>query len=108
MSLTTLLRGFKTPLPLLDRYLEKHHIIPTFSHAPLYNTPPAPGESLPRVDPASAFLRTRLGPSGADTLIFIPRREGVGKATHAYVAWEYVMVSGQRAVRVERDLGGVS
>ncbi|KAK3896431.1 hypothetical protein C8A05DRAFT_20592 [Staphylotrichum tortipilum] len=104
MGLTTLLRGFKIPVAFLDRYLENNHITPTFGHSPIYNPPLWPGESTPRIDGASAFLRTRLGPGGADTLVFVPQRQGVGKATHAYVAFTYVMVYGQRRLKVPGDL----
>ncbi|KAK3899407.1 hypothetical protein C8A05DRAFT_46517 [Staphylotrichum tortipilum] len=104
MGLTTLLRGFKIPVALLDRYLENNHVLPTFDHSPIYNPALWPGESTPRIDPGSAFLRSRLGPSGADTLIFIPQREGAGMTLHAYVAFAYIMVFGQRRLQLPGDL----
>ncbi|KAK4243303.1 hypothetical protein C7999DRAFT_36376 [Corynascus novoguineensis] len=105
MGLTTILRGFKIPVVLLDRHLENNRIKPTFGHAPIYDAPAWPGEATtPRIDEGSAYLRTRLGPDGADRRIFLPQRQGAGKSSHAYVAFAYIMVFGQRRLRLPGDL----
>ena len=80
---------------------------PPSATRPIYDAPAWPGEATPRIDEGSAFLRTRLGPDGADTRIFLPQRQGTGKSSHAYVAFTYIMVFGQRRLRMPGDLPDV-
>lgn len=106
MGLTTILRGFKIPVVVLDRFLEANGIRPTFGYSPIYNFPTIPGIDCPPVDPQSEFLRSRVGGSDADnqTRIFVPNRQGANKSTHAYVAYAYVMVYSQRKIKLAADL----
>ncbi|KAH6847631.1 hypothetical protein B0I37DRAFT_354352 [Chaetomium sp. MPI-CAGE-AT-0009] len=107
MGLTTILRGFKVPITILDRFFESNGIMQTWGFPPRYNRPPLPGADRPALDPQSAFLRTKLaatGGGGADTRIFIPNRQGQARSTHAYVAYTYIMVFGQRQIDLAVDL----
>ncbi|KAK4151837.1 hypothetical protein C8A00DRAFT_16798 [Chaetomidium leptoderma] len=103
MGLTTILRGFKIPVTLLDRFLETNGIKPTFGYPPIYDCLPLPGSDHPPLDPESAFLRNRLG-GDTKTRIFVPNRQGVARSTHAYVAYAYVMVLGQRQIKFAAEL----
>ena len=115
MGLTTILRGFKVPVSVLDRFFESNNIIPTDGYPPTYDPVQIPGHPpIPTLDPHSAFLRAKLAatPAGAadvhnqNTHIFIPNREGMAKSTHAYVAYAYVMVFAQRQMDIDRELPG--
>ncbi|KAK4033645.1 hypothetical protein C8A01DRAFT_19433 [Parachaetomium inaequale] len=107
MGLTTILRGFKIPVAVLDRFLESNGVMQTWGYPPKYDRLPLPGSDRPTLDPQSAFLRTKLAATaagGANTRIFIPNREGMAQSTHAYVAYVYVMVYGQRQIDVAAEL----
>jgi len=104
MGLTTILRGFKIPVAVLDRFLEANGVKPTFGYAPIYDLLPLPGADRPALDPQSAFLRRRVGGGDNQTRIFIPNRQGVAQSTHAYVAYVYVMVLSQREIKLAADL----
>ncbi|KAK3291463.1 uncharacterized protein B0H64DRAFT_246201 [Chaetomium fimeti] len=113
MGLTTILRGFKVPVAILDRFLEANGVTPTFGYPPTYHRGSLPGEeNLPTLDPQPAFLRARLAatPAGAadtanqNTHIFIPNRQSMGMCTHAYVSYAYIMVFGQREIDVVNEL----
>ncbi len=103
MGLTTILRGFKIPVAVLDRFLEANGIKPTFGYAPIYDFPALPGADRPALDAESAFLRSRVGGDN-QTRIFVPNRQGVARSTHAYVAYAYVMVLSQRKIKLAADL----
>ncbi|KAH6855562.1 hypothetical protein B0I37DRAFT_365165 [Chaetomium sp. MPI-CAGE-AT-0009] len=104
MGLTTILRGFKVPVAVLDRFLEANGVKPTFGFAPIYTLLSFPGADRPVLDPGSAFLRNRVGGGDNQTRIFIPNRQGVAQSTHAYVAYAYVMVLSQRKIKLAADL----
>jgi len=76
MGLTTILRGFKIPVAVLDRFLEANGVKPTFGYAPIYDLLPLPGADRPALDPGSAFLHSRVGGADNQTRIFIPNRQG--------------------------------
>lgn len=103
MGLTTILRGFKIPIPVLDRFLEANGIDATFGFPPIYNRLPLPGSDRPTLEPQSAFLRTKLA-GDTNTRIFIPNRQGLTRSTHAYVAYAYIMVLGQRQIDLVAEL----
>lgn len=114
MGLTTILRGFKVPVAVLDRFYESNGVTPTFGYPPTYNRILLPGDidDFSIQDPHSAFLRAKLAatPAGAadtrnqNTLVFVPNRQSMAMSTHAYVSYAYVMVFAQREIDVAREL----
>ncbi|KAK3937998.1 hypothetical protein QBC46DRAFT_441738 [Diplogelasinospora grovesii] len=105
MGLTTILRGFKVPIAVLDRFLKSNGVEETWGFPP--SLLPIPGSNGSPMDPQSAFLRAKLAAAG-DTnslaRIFVPHRQGQARSTHAYVAYTYVMVFGQRKINLAADL----
>ncbi|KAH6850865.1 hypothetical protein B0I37DRAFT_353297 [Chaetomium sp. MPI-CAGE-AT-0009] len=87
MGLTTILRGFRVPIALLDRFLEANGQHATYGHPPLSTE----GE----LDTESTFLLTKLAGAGRDTKarLFIPQREGQARAAL------YVVVADERVFR---------
>ncbi len=106
MGLTTILRGFKIPFAVLDRFLQANNIKPTSGHAPIYDFPALPGVALPPLEPQSTFLRSKIGGGAATNQIriFVPNRQGVAPSTHIYVAYAYVMVFSQRQINLAAEL----
>ncbi|KAK4156581.1 hypothetical protein C8A00DRAFT_30547 [Chaetomidium leptoderma] len=108
MGLTTILRGFKVPVAVLDRFFEANGLIPTYGYPPTYDPVFLPGDdkAFATQDPHSAFLRTKLADNthNQNTLFFIPNREGTAMSTHAYVSYAYVMVFCQRQIDVAGEL----
>ena len=109
MGLITLLRGFKVPIAVLDRFLESHGVEATeripphlFRHCDFPTVPP--------LDPQSVFLRARLAVSNPDPAsleavrLFIPQRRGWPRSMYGYVAYAFVMVLGQRHVELATEL----
>lgn len=83
------------PISVLDRFFESNGIMQTQGYPPTYDHLPLPGLDRPTLDPQSEFLRTELGAAaagGANIRIFIPNRERMSQATHACVAYAYIMV----------------
>ena len=84
MGLITLLRGFKVPIAVLDRFLVAYGVEETYGIAPRLE----PGPLAPLLDPQSAFLRARLAAAGTASTsyppspaldgvrLFIPNRRG--------------------------------
>ncbi|KAK3293054.1 uncharacterized protein B0H64DRAFT_403391 [Chaetomium fimeti] len=97
MGLTTILRGFKVPISVLDRFFESNGVMQTWGYPPRYDRLPLPGSDRPTLDPQSAFLRTKLGVTRRG-------REGMSQSTHAYVAYAYLMVFAQRQIDVAAEL----
>ncbi|KAG7285415.1 hypothetical protein NEMBOFW57_010042 [Staphylotrichum longicolle] len=112
MGLTTILRGFKVPITILDRFYESNGVTPTFGYPPTYNRVlllPGDVDDFSIQDPHSAFLRAKLTAAAADTrsqntLVFIPNRQSMAMSTHAYVSYAYVMVFAQRQIDVAGEL----
>ena len=105
MGLTTILRGFKVPIAILDRFLESNGVRQTYGFPPIYDRLPLPGsKDGSTLDPQSAFLRTKLPNHANATRIFIPNRQGMSRSTHAYIAYTYVMVFGQRQIDLAAEL----
>ncbi|KAL2156147.1 hypothetical protein VTH82DRAFT_892 [Thermothelomyces myriococcoides] len=89
---TTILRGFKVPVAVLDRFLQANGIDETYGWPPRYNT----------LDEPSKLLRTKLG--DAKTRLFIPHRLGHQLSTFAYVAYDWIFVFAQRRILPEELL----
>ncbi|KAK4235219.1 hypothetical protein C8A03DRAFT_18008 [Achaetomium macrosporum] len=105
MGLTTILRGFKAPIAVLDHFLASNGVEETFGIPP--SLARVPGSKIPPVDPQSAFLREKLAASGdanPTARIFIPHRRGQIRSTYAYVAYAFVMVFSQRLINLAADL----
>ncbi|KAK3304171.1 uncharacterized protein B0T15DRAFT_575674 [Chaetomium strumarium] len=86
---TTILRGFKVPVAVLDRFLQANGIDETCGWPPRYNT----------LDEPSKLLRTKLGDS--KTRLFIPHRLGHRLSAFAYVAYGSIFVFAQRKILPE-------
>ncbi|KAK4244290.1 hypothetical protein C7999DRAFT_35333 [Corynascus novoguineensis] len=103
MGLTTLLRGFKVPIALLDRHPASHGVeqrerIPPHIYAAGAWTVDAP--TLPALDPQSD-----LDPASLETVrLFIPYRGGWSRSAYGYVAYAFVMVYVQRHVELAAEL----
>ncbi|KAG8156920.1 hypothetical protein KVR01_013142 [Diaporthe batatas] len=91
MCMTTVLRGFKVPLPILDAFLLANNIyeseslcrgIPPFYE---YNS----------VDEVTTLLRNKVGNGDNKTRIFIPSRTGFDFASSAYIAFDWIVVFAQ-------------
>ena len=112
MGLITLLRGFKVPIAVLDRFLVAYGVEGTYGIAPHLE----PGPLAPPLDPQSAFLRARLAAAGTASTsyppspaldgvrLFIPNRRGQADSTYAYVSHAFVMVFSQRHVQLAAEL----
>ncbi|KAK3294335.1 uncharacterized protein B0H64DRAFT_184615 [Chaetomium fimeti] len=111
MGLTTLLRGFKVPIVVLDRFLAAHGIQET-EHLPphLFRGLGGMSAATQQVDPQSAFFRARLAASNPDPTsldsvrLFVPHRRGQDPSAYGYVAYTFVMVFGQRHVDLAVEL----
>ncbi|KAH6848224.1 hypothetical protein B0I37DRAFT_446329 [Chaetomium sp. MPI-CAGE-AT-0009] len=113
MGLTTLLRGFKVPIVVLDRFLASHGVQET-EHSPplLFRGRGGMSAATQNVDPQSALLRARLAasnpdldPASLDALrLFVPHRRGQDPSAYGYVAHTFVMVFGQRCVDLAVEL----
>ncbi|KAK4134913.1 hypothetical protein BT67DRAFT_433729 [Trichocladium antarcticum] len=91
IGLTTILRGFKVPIAILDRFLASNGAEETWGAAPSL-IPNVRSNGIP-LDPSSGYyLRTTLaaaGDSNSAARIFIPSRLGAALCTYAYVAYAY-------------------
>jgi hypothetical protein len=99
MGLPTVIRGFKIPVAILDRFLEVNRVEPTLGYPPYYNRP--------ELDAGSVFLRAKvdaIAGSHNKTRIFMPQKEGQSHATYAYVAYAWVMVDAQYKLDLLEDL----
>jgi hypothetical protein len=123
MGLITLLRGFKVPIVVLDRFLEAQGVEPTWGGIPPQLFERSRDTTfLPEVDPQSAFFRAKLAasasaaapsdnnpdpgpaPSLDQVRLFIPRCRGHGDSAYGYVAYAFVMVYAQRHVDLAAEL----
>lgn len=104
----TVLRGFKIPVAILDRFLEANNAEPTYGNPPWYHRT--------ELDAGSWFLRDKLDAAAAgagaggtittnnNTRIFIPQMRGELDSTYAYVAFAWVMVYAQRKIELADEL----
>lgn len=113
MGLTTLLRGFKIPIVVLDRFLAAHGVQPTEHNPPhLFRGAGGLTAATRKVDPQSALLRARLAAANPDldpaaldeVRLFVPHRRGQDPSAYGYVAYAFVMVFGQRHVDLAVEL----
>ncbi|KAK4098159.1 hypothetical protein N658DRAFT_526528 [Parathielavia hyrcaniae] len=104
MGLATIVRGFKVPVAVLDRFFESNGLMPTYGFPPFYycagRHPGQPPEDFATEDPHSAFFRAKLAatPEGAADI------HNQNTSEHAYVSYAYVMVFCQRQIDVAREL----
>ena len=90
---TTILRGFKVPVAVLDAFLTANGLDETFGTPPL--DPDAPE--------ISGLLRNKMNNNG-EACVSIPQREAYSRSTVAYVAYCWVKVFAQREINVEKEL----
>jgi hypothetical protein len=90
--LTTILRGFKLPLTVLNRFLEANGL------ELLEGDRPAFASDYRNLDEVSQLLRAKVGVDDTKTRLFIPYRMPHPKSDFAYVAYDWVMVYAQREV----------
>lgn len=94
MPLITILRGFKVPLPVLDSFLLAHGIYETedlCSGIPPSHT----GEP----DAVTTLLRNKVGNGDTKTRVFVPYKMSFDHASHAYIAYDWIMVFAQRKIK---------
>lgn len=95
MSVTTFLRGFKVPLPVLNAFLLAHNIdeseLLCSGIPPLYNKP----------DEVTTLLRNKLGNRDNKTRVFIPLRTSFHFANSAYIAYDWKVAFAQRRLGPE-------
>ncbi|KAK4233303.1 hypothetical protein C8A03DRAFT_38998 [Achaetomium macrosporum] len=98
MGLTTILRGFKVSIAVLDRFLEANRVERTCGYTPSYYRP--------ELDAGSMFLRIKLAAAAGDNKarIFIPQVEAQPRSSYTYVAYAWVMIYAQRKVDLAEDL----
>lgn len=105
MPSTTLLRGFKVSVAVLDAFLVANGVDKTYGTPPFF-------DRHPDDDPISRFLFDKIvAATGKATAvdktrfcIFIPSQEGHNASTVAYVAYAWVAVYAHREVDLEQDL----
>lgn len=90
MGFTVILRGFKVPITLLDRFLK------------------ADGHGhFAESDTETMFMLSKLtgpGCDGTSARLFIPQKERHTRADHAYLAYACVMVHAQRKLDLAKQL----
>ncbi|CAN8099021.1 unnamed protein product [Discula destructiva] len=99
---TTLLRGFKVSVPLLDAFLAANCVPETFGTPPFHR-------DHPDNDPVSKLLHSRIAESGgtADKKHFrvvIPSRAPYNASKVAYVTYSWATVYAHRELNLEKDL----
>ncbi|KAJ0124312.1 hypothetical protein J7T55_005650 [Diaporthe amygdali] len=97
MSITTILRGFKVPLPVLNAFLLANNI--NESKVLCLGIPPF----YDRVDEVTTLLRNKVGNGDTKTRVFVPSRMGFDFASSAYIAYDWTVVFAQRRLE-PRDL----
>lgn len=90
MSVTTVLRGFKVPLPVLDAFLLANNINETKTLC--FGIPPFHDE----VDQVTTLLRNKVGGGDTKTRVFVSSRMSFDYATSAYIAYDWTVVFAQR------------
>ncbi|KAK4238520.1 hypothetical protein C8A03DRAFT_15017 [Achaetomium macrosporum] len=95
MVLATVLRGFKIPLIMLNRFLDVNgeaHIDNKYL-----------SDDLSDFDDAAALLSTKLG-HDTNIRIFIPHLEDHDESEYVYVAYAWVTAYAQRKIDMAREL----
>ncbi|KEY72362.1 hypothetical protein S7711_10405 [Stachybotrys chartarum IBT 7711] len=102
MGSTTILRGFKVSVAILDAFLAANGVDETNGTPPFY-------EDHPDKDPISILLYTKITMAGGTAnkdkfRVMIPSREGHNKSNVAYVTYAWVTVYAHRELRLDNDL----
>lgn len=92
MSVTTVLRGFKVPLRVLDAFLLANSI--DESEMLCAGIPPF----YDKVDEVTTLLRNKVGGGDTKTRVFVPYRMSFDRASTAYIAYDWTFVFAQRRV----------
>ncbi|KAK3933484.1 hypothetical protein QBC46DRAFT_434350 [Diplogelasinospora grovesii] len=95
MGITTILRGFKVPVSVLDLFLRANGVMETWGSPPFYDRD---------LDEPSTLLRAKMGTGDTKTRLFIPYRMGQQRSTFAYIAYDWVMVFAQRKINLAEEL----
>jgi len=103
VSLTAVIRGFRVPVAILDRFLVANGLTETDGYAPFYH-----GD----LNDASKLLRAKLGGSSSSssssddnkTRLFIPYRTSRHHSPFAYVAYDWLFVHAQRKLHLPEEL----
>ena len=92
IGITTILRGFKVPLPILNAFLLANNI--NESEVLCRGIPPF--YDYDSVDKVTMLLRNKVGNGDTKTQIFVPSRMGFNFAPSAYIAYNWTVVFAQR------------
>lgn len=102
VSLTAIIRGFRVPVAVLDRFLVANGLTESEDYAPFYH-----GD----LDDASKLLRAKVGGSSSSsssdnnkTRLFIPYRTSRHHSPFAYVAYDWLFVHAQRKLHLPEEL----
>lgn len=101
MGVITVLRGFKIPVTILDRFLVAHHAEPTDGDRPIFHRD--------KPEAASRLLRAKLPAAARDdpnvkVHIIIPYMESELLSTYPYVAYAWALVYAQHEIALAEEL----
>ena len=106
-SLTAIVRGFRIPMAVLDRFLTANDVYEFAGYAPFYDKLDNASKLLrARVDSHSNGSSSNYSNDSNKTRVFIPYRMDQARSTLAYVAYAWVFVNGQRKIHLSEDLPG--
>lgn len=103
---TSILRGFKVSVAVLDAFLAANGVDETFGYPPFYS-------EHPDKDPISVLLSSKIAAAaGAEAAgvdksrfrVLIPQCEGLNHSTVAYVTQAWATVYAHRELDIDRDL----
>lgn len=84
------LRGFKVPVAVFDRFLEANGLLSTQGYTPSYKDGLKEEVLSGARDDVSLLLRSKLGISGNTTRLFIPNIRNYLNSSSAYVAYAWL------------------
>lgn len=99
-----LLRGFKVPVPVFDRFLEANGLMPTEGNSPFYDAGLREGAHSGVRDDATLLLRSKMGNGDTKTRWFVPIRRNYGDPASVYVAYDWIFVFAQRKINLAEEL----
>ncbi|ROV86682.1 hypothetical protein VMCG_10960 [Cytospora schulzeri] len=102
---TSILRGFKVSVAVLDAFLAANGVDETFGTPPFYS-------EHPDKDPISVLLSSKIAAAAGTEAavdksrfrVLIPAREGLNHSTVAYVTQVWATVFAHRELDIDRDL----
>lgn len=102
MGSSTILRGFKVSVAVLDAFLAANGVDETYGTPPFY-------QHHPDKDPISVLLYDKITAAGGTAdkdkfRVMIPSREGHNLSPVAYVTYAWVTVYAHRELRLDDDL----